>query len=281
MAITEKNMKREGSPFHPEDKVTVSNLTKIFYKKKEPVVAIENLSFTIKEGEFVCLIGPSGCGKTTLLRILAGLETPSTGEVILKHKDREKPLQSMIFQENGVIPWMTVEENVSFGLRMRKVPKEVIKQRTEYYLEKIGLAKFARLYPKELSGGMKQRASIARAFANDPEILFMDEPFASLDEQNKFILQNELLNIWEETGKTVLFITHSLDEALLLSDRIILMSAHPGRIVAEKRITKRRPRTMEEIRSDPGMNALFVKMWNHLQREVTRSRGIKESESMD
>src|SRR6185312_16681806 len=131
------------------------------------------------------------------------------------------------------IPWLTVEENVEFGLKMRHVPKEVIKKRSAYYLKKTGLEKFASLYPKELSGGMKQRVSIARAFANDPEILLMDEPFAALDEQNKTLLQEELLRIWDETRKTVLFITHSIDEALVLSDRVLVMTAHPGRIKAD------------------------------------------------
>lgn len=254
-------------------KVKVQHLTKTFDKKGKAITAFQDLSFDVMDGEFVCLIGPSGCGKTTLLRILAGLEKPTSGEVTLVHKEKEKPLQSMIFQENGVIPWMTVEENVSFGLRMRKAPKSLIKERTGYYLQKIGLTEYARLYPKELSGGMKQRVSIARAFANDPEVLLMDEPFASLDEQNKLILQQELLSIWQETGKTVLFITHSLDEALLLSDRILLMSAHPGRIVTEKRVNRERPRSIAQIRSDPGMASLFIEMWEHLQKEVTRSRG--------
>src|SRR5699024_4190586 len=176
--------------------------------------------------------GPSGCGKTTLLKILADLEVPSTGECNIQRVETGKPLQSMIFQEKGVIPWLTVEDNGSFGLRMRHLPQHVIKEQTEYYLNKVGLNQFAKLHPKELSGGMKQRVSIARAFANDPEVLLMDEPFAALDEQNKFILQEELLNIWSETKKTVIFITHSIDEALLLSDRVLLMSAQPGKIVA-------------------------------------------------
>ncbi|WP_413229944.1 ABC transporter ATP-binding protein [Halobacillus litoralis] len=255
-----------------DPKISIQNLTKVFYKKESRVTALDGITLDIKDGEFICLVGPSGCGKTTLLRILADLEKPSAGSFTIAQGKEDRPLQSMVFQERGVIPWLTVEGNVSFGLKMRHLPKNTVKERTDYYLEKVGLDRFAKLYPKELSGGMKQRVSIARAFANDPEILLMDEPFAALDEQNKFILQEELLNIWSETKKTVLFITHSIDEALLLSDRILLMSAQPGRIVGEKRIDLPRPRNMEEVRADPLMAEHFVDIWTHLQDEVQRSR---------
>ncbi|MFG6149728.1 ABC transporter ATP-binding protein [Halobacillus sp. B23F22_1] len=255
---------------HP--KISIRHLTKVFYKKGNSVTALQDISIDVKDGEFICLIGPSGCGKTTLLRILAELEKPSTGEFTIDQRKEGRPLQSMVFQERGVIPWLTVEENVAFGLKMRHLPKVYIKERTAYYLEKVGLDRFAKLYPKELSGGMKQRVSIARAFANDPEILLMDEPFAALDEQNKFILQEELLNIWSETKKTVLFITHSIDEALLLSDRILLMSSQPGQIIDEKIIDLPRPRTMEQVRADPKMAEHFVEIWNHLHDEVQGSR---------
>ncbi|HEU5139150.1 MAG TPA: ABC transporter ATP-binding protein [Bacillales bacterium] len=255
-----------------DHKISINHLTKVFSKKSGNVVALEDISLHVKEGEFVCLIGPSGCGKTTLLRILAGLETSSTGEFIIRRGDKQKPLQSMIFQENGVIPWLSVEDNVSFGLKMRHLPKSYIKEQTNYYLEKVGLRKFAKLYPKELSGGMKQRVSIARAFANDPEVLLMDEPFGALDEQNKFILQEELLNIWQETKKTVIFITHSIDEALLLSDRIVLMSSQPGQIVAEKNVKMDRPRSIEQVRSNQDVADQFVEIWDHLQAEVQGAR---------
>ncbi|WP_431800454.1 ABC transporter ATP-binding protein [Halobacillus andaensis] len=256
-------------------KISIRQLTKVFYKKGNSVTALKDISIDIKDGEFICLIGPSGCGKTTLLRILADLEMPSIGEFTIDQHKEGRPLQSMVFQERGVIPWLTVEENVAFGLKMRHLPKNYIKERTTYYLEKVGLDRFAKLYPKELSGGMKQRVSIARAFANDPEILLMDEPFAALDEQNKFILQEELLNIWSETKKTVLFITHSIDEALLLSDRILLMSSQPGQIIDEKVIDLPRPRNMEQVRADPAMARHFVEIWKHLHDEVQASR-VKE-----
>lgn len=253
-------------------KISINHLTKAFYKKQGSVTALDDITLSIEDGEFVCLVGPSGCGKTTLLRILADLEKPSIGEFTIGTEGEGRPLQSMVFQERGIIPWLTVEENVGFGLKMRHLPKEVIQERTAYYLKKTGLDKFSTLYPKELSGGMKQRVSIARAFANDPEILLMDEPFAALDEQNKFILQEELLSIWAETGKTVLFITHSIDEALLLSDRILLMSSQPGKIIQEIRVDMPRPRKMEDIRENPVMAAKFVEIWKHLQEEVQGSR---------
>lgn len=259
-----------------QPKITIDGLTKIFYKRGESVSALQQIDLEIMDGEFVCLVGPSGCGKTTLLRILAGLEKPSSGSFdIQAAAGKKRPLQSMVFQERGVIPWLTVEENVAFGLRMRHAPESVVKERTAYYLEKVGLVMSAKLYPKELSGGMKQRVSIARAFANDPEILLMDEPFAALDEQNKYILQEELLSIWSETKKTVLFITHSIDEALVLSDRILLMSSQPGRIAKEKSIEVPRPRSMEQIRSNPQMADHFVDIYQHLQNEVQQSRQTK------
>lgn len=253
-------------------KISIHQLTKVFYKKENSVTAIENISLDIEDGEFVCLVGPSGCGKTTLLRILAGLENQSSGDFTIEKSDLDRPNQSMVFQERGILPWLTVEENVAFGLTMRHLPKSQITERTTYFINKVGLTKFSKMYPKELSGGMMQRVSIARAFANDPEILLMDEPFGALDEQNKYILQEELLSIWSETKKTVLFITHSIDEALYLSDRVLLMSAQPGNIVAEMKIDLRRPRKLEDIRSNPEMADKFLEIWHHLQVEVQGSR---------
>ncbi|UOQ85062.1 ABC transporter ATP-binding protein [Gracilibacillus salinarum] len=253
-------------------KIVIDDLSKQFIKRDKYIQAVEQITLTINQGEFVCLLGPSGCGKTTLLRILADLEKPTNGSVHIQQNDKKKPLQSMVFQENGIIPWLSVEDNVAFGLKMRHLPKNYIRERTDYYLEKVGLTQFKHLYPKELSGGMKQRVSIARAFANDPEILLMDEPFAALDEQNKFILQEELLSIWQETKKTVLFITHSIDEALLLSDRILLMSAQPGRIIQDIHINTERPRSIEQVRSDSTMTQTFLDVWEHLQNEVKKAR---------
>ncbi|KAB8131055.1 ABC transporter ATP-binding protein [Gracilibacillus oryzae] len=256
-------------------KIEIKQLSKRFNKGNKYIDALSGIDLKIEDGEFVCLLGPSGCGKTTLLRILASLETPTTGNITIHSAAAKKnPTQSMVFQENGVIPWLTVEENVAFGLKMRHLPEEITRKQTDYYIEKVGLSNFRKLYPKELSGGMKQRVSIARAFANDPDILLMDEPFAALDEQNKFILQEELLSIWQETRKTVIFITHSIDEALLLSDRILLMSAQPGRIMKDIKLDLPRPRSIEQVRSQSEITQRFLEIWEHLQEEVKQTRLI-------
>lgn len=251
-------------------KISMNKLTKEFHLKKEKIIAFKDISLKINEGEFWCFVGPSGCGKTTLLRVLAGLETPTSGDLNIVHKDEEKPVNSMVFQEHAIFPWMTVWDNIAYGLKNRKVPKNIMKNVVEEYIEKTGLEKFARAYPYQLSGGMKQRVSIARAFANDPEILFMDEPFASLDEQNRLLLQQELLQIWESNRKTVVFITHSIDEAIFLSDHIMLMTSHPGEMKSIFPIGIDRPRNMTEIRSTPTFNKLFSTIWSELRDEVKR-----------
>lgn len=208
--------------------ILIENLGKQFVERGRTVVALEGVNLRVERGQFCCLVGPSGCGKTTLLRIVAGLEAHSAGHLRLAHFERSKPLLSMVFQEQSVFPWMTVERNVEYGLRMRGVARANAREVVDHYIAKVGLHAFRHSYPHQLSGGMKQRVSIARAFANDPEILLMDEPFAALDEQNKALLQEELLRIWEESRKTVLFITHSIDEALVLSDRALPTSCAPA-----------------------------------------------------
>lgn len=251
-------------------KISMENLTKEFVLKKETITAFKDINLKIREGEFWCFVGPSGCGKTTLLRVLADLEHPSSGELKIEHEDEEKPLNSMVFQEHALFPWMTVWDNIAYGLRNRKVARNVIETLVGEYIEKTGLLKFAKAYPYQLSGGMKQRVSIARAFANDPEILLMDEPFASLDEQNRLLLQQELLQIWESNRKTVVFITHSIDEAIFLADHIMLMSAHPGLMKDIYSVNIPRPRIMSEIRKSKEFNDLFLKIWSELKEEVIR-----------
>lgn len=251
-------------------KISMKNLTKEFIIKKNTITAFKNINLKIHEGEFWCFVGPSGCGKTTLLRVLADLEYPTSGELDIVQEDMSKPLNSMVFQEHALFPWMTVWDNIAYGLKNRKVAKNVIKQVVDEYIEKTGLQKFAKAYPYQLSGGMKQRVSIARAFANDPEILLMDEPFASLDEQNRLLLQQELLLIWESNRKTVVFITHSIDEAIFLSDHIMLMSAHPGIMKNLYSVNIERPRIMSEIRKSAEFNELFDKIWQELKEEVKR-----------
>src|SRR5918998_1043109 len=172
-------------PIATTPKVTIAGLGKVFQGRSGRVVALQDVDLVIPDGQFCCIVGPSGCGKTTLLRILAGLEQPSDGRLEMLHADPHRPLTSMVFQEQSIFPWMTVQDNVAFGPRMRGVPDRQSRDLVEYYIDKVGLWQFRRAYPHQLSGGMKQRVSVARAFANDPEVLLMDEPFAALDEQNK------------------------------------------------------------------------------------------------
>ena len=202
---------------------------------------VDNVSLSIARGEFVCIVGPSGCGKSTLIRILAGLETQTSGTI--KVDATGWPVENaMVFQESGLFPWMSVEKNVAFGLMTRGVAQSEIDGRVEAALKLVGLQKFRKHYPHQLSGGMRQRGAIARAFVTDPGMLLMDEPFAALDAQNRTILQAELVRIWEDTGKTVIYITHSIEEALLLGDRVIVMTAQPGRIKEIKNIPFSHPR---------------------------------------
>lgn len=265
----------EAAPGKAAPKIVVRHLFKVFRRGERQVTALEDVSLEIPEGEFCVLIGPSGCGKSTLLRILAGLEEPSAGTVEIRRSTPHAPLNAMVFQEQGVLPWMTVEENVAFGLQMRRLPRREIRERTERFLEKTQLLPFRHAYPKELSGGMKQRVSLARAFVTEPEILLMDEPFSALDEQNTFLLQEELLRIWSEHRRTVVYVTHSIDEAILLGDRLVLMSARPGRIAEEIPVPLARPRRIEALRSDPRAGELFVRIWHHLRREVAGSRSAR------
>ena len=181
---------------YENDSIIINDLAKTFSTHNSHVTALQDINLTIGDGEFFCIVGPSGCGKTTLLRILAGLENATSGDIIIKAANNERPINSMVFQEQSILPWMTVRDNVAYGLRMRGIPKKQRYEIANSYIHMIGLTKFADAYPCQLSGGMKQRVSVARAFANDPEILLMDEPFGALDEQNRIILQQELLRIW-------------------------------------------------------------------------------------
>jgi len=232
---------------------------------------LDDVNLQIRDREFCCVVGPSGCGKSTFLRILAGLERQTSGEIHVEVHDPTKPLTAMVFQEQSIFPWMTVEDNIAYGLRMRGVHASVRRRVVDHYLEKVGLATFARAYPHQLSGGMKQRASVARAFATDPEVLLMDEPFASVDEQTRALLQEELLRVWETDRKTVVYVTHSIDEALVLGDRVVVMSARPGHVKAEIAVTLARPRSVYELKSTAAFSELVAKVWEPLRREVLAS----------
>ncbi len=229
--------------------VRIKNATKKFETRKGAVTALEDVNLEIHDGEFVCLLGPSGCGKTTLLRMIGGLDIPTSGEITIDGKvvNGPSPKMTMVFQEYSLYPWRTVAENVGFGLEMTGVPLEQRKTEVEKRLKLVGLEAFADSYPYELSGGMRQRAAVARALATDPAVMLMDEPFGALDAQTRNKMQRELLNIWQETKKTILFVTHSVDEAVYLADRIVILTPRPGRVHEIDTISLPRPRDRTSV----------------------------------
>ncbi len=225
--------------------LSIKNISKKFSAgEADEVVALDGISLDIEDNEFICLVGPSGCGKTTLLRIIAGLETSTAGTVVLTDHEitGPDPERGMVFQEYSLFPWMTVSENVAFGLDMKGVDKETRTAKALEFIDLVGLKQFKDSYPHELSGGMRQRVAIARALATDPAVLLMDEPFGALDARTRNTMQRELLGICERTEKTVLFVTHSVDEAVFLADRVVVMSSRPGRIQKVVDINLPRPR---------------------------------------
>jgi NitT/TauT family transport system ATP-binding protein/sulfonate transport system ATP-binding protein len=237
-----------------QDLLTIRGVTKRFAVGDDEVEALAPVDLAIASGEFVCMIGASGCGKSTLLRIIAGFEEPTTGLVSIDGKPVTGPGsdRGMVFQDYALFPWMTVRQNISFGPRQRHLAREEIDQTTDEFVRMVGLERFADRYPNQLSGGMKQRVAIARVLANNANILLMDEPFGALDALTREQLQNELLQIWRRTGVTTIFVTHSVEEAVLLADRVLVMSAGPGRIDSDFRIDLPRPRDV----SSPEFNAL-------------------------
>jgi NitT/TauT family transport system ATP-binding protein len=247
-------------------RVSIKNVSRIFKKEdKSSTEALKNVSFDVGDGEFVCLLGPSGCGKTTLLRIIAGLETLTSGDITLNGVSitGPDPKRGMVFQQYSLFPWRTVIDNVTFGLEMQGIDKAESRKHAEKYIELVGLKQFKNSYPYELSGGMQQRAAIARALANEPEVLLMDEPFGALDAQTRNILQDELLRIWEQRHVTFIFVTHSVDEAVVLSDRIVVMTARPGRIKEIVEVDLPRPRS----RTSPEVNRLRDRVLKLLEEE--------------
>ena len=235
--------------------VRIEHLSKIFVDKKSntQIQALANINLEINEGELFCIVGPSGCGKTTFLRILTGLETPTSGTIYVGGQkiDSPGPDRGLVFQEFALFPWRTVMGNIVFGLEIRGVLSSSQRQIAKEYIKLVGLTGWEDKYPKEISGGMKQRVAIARALANNPEIMLMDEPFGSLDAQTRNLMQMELLRIWNETKKTIIFVTHSVDEAVYLADRVAVLSARPGRIkkIFQIDIKQPRDRTAEDFMS--------------------------------
>jgi NitT/TauT family transport system ATP-binding protein len=239
-------------------RVRVDGVGKRFEGANGPVQALESVSFDVADGEFVCIVGPSGCGKTTLFRIIAGLEAPTTGRVTLDGERVDGPSTDLglVFQEYHLFPWRTVADNVGFGLEREGVATAERERRVRNLLDLVGLDGFADTYPRDLSGGMKQRVALARALAVDPGLLLMDEPFGAVDAQTKKMLQDELLDIWRETGKTILFVTHDVEEAVKLADRVVVMAKEPGRIREVVDVNVERPRE----RSDDAFTTTYERV---------------------
>jgi NitT/TauT family transport system ATP-binding protein len=255
--------------------IEIASLRREYASGQGSVVALDDVDLSIAPGEFVCIVGPSGCGKSTLLRILAGLDRQSSGQIRV-NADGWAVENAMVFQDSGLFPWMSVEKNVRFGLDTRGVPASEANPRVDAALKLVGLTKFRRHYPHQLSGGMRQRTAIARAFVTDPAMLLMDEPFAALDAQNRVILQAELVRLWEQTGKTVIYVTHSIEEALLLGDRTVVMTAQPGRIKQIIDVPFPHPRDLMQLSASAAFGALKLDIWRVLEEEVMRARAEVE-----
>lgn len=256
-----------------EDKIIARNIRRVYQIKRSPneeateFEAIKQLDLTVKQGEFLAIVGPSGCGKSTFLDMIAGLAKPSSGEIFMDGNLITGPAldRGIVMQGYALFPWRTVRKNVEFGLEIKKVPQKERQEISQQYLELVGLKNFEDRYPHELSGGMKQRVAIARALAYDPDVLLMDEPFAAVDAQTREVLQEELLRIWEKTKKTIVFVTHGIDEAVFLADRVAVMTANPGTIKEIVDINLPRPR--DGIRSSADFGWVRHKIWELLQNE--------------
>lgn len=252
--------------------ISIQQLSIVFGEGKKSFLAVENISLEITPGEFVCLIGPSGCGKSTVLNSIAGFISPSQGQVSVDAVLIEQPAgdRGMVFQQPSLFPWKTVLANVAHGPLMAGKSKAVAYKIAHEFLQMVGLAKFAKNYPMALSGGMQQRVAIARALANSPRVLLMDEPFGALDAQTRFMMQESLLKLWLELKTTVVFVTHDIDEAIFLGDRVVVMSANPGRIIKDLKIDIPRPRS-SDILVNPIFSALKKDCFDLIREESLRA----------
>lgn len=248
--------------------LVLKNISKSFLTKHKETHTLERVNMEIKTGEFICILGPSGCGKSTLLNIIAGLENASEGQIFLNDQEVNEPGpdRAMMFQESALFPWLRVLDNVEFGMKMTGVEKEIRREKALKYLKMVHLIKFQNSFIHELSGGMKQRVALARALTLDSEVLLMDEPFAALDSQTKSILQIELQRIWLETKKTIIFVTHNVEEAVLLADRVVVMTANPGQIKAVFNIQLSRPRQVEDL----DLAYMIAKIMKEVKDEVEK-----------
>lgn len=252
--------------------VEVENLSVSFKRKGHSISVLESINFTINPGEFVCLLGPSGCGKSTILNVIAGFIKPNRGYVTVDRKSVDKPGadRGFVFQQYSLLPWKTTFQNIEFGLKIQGVAKAEREELVSYYLNRVGLYKHRHSYPHQLSGGMQQRASIVRALVNSPSVLLMDEPFAALDAQTRHMMQELLLTIWSELKPTVVFVTHDIEEAVFLSDRIFVMGVNPGRIKETLEVSLKRPRHTDDILS-PEFIQLSRQVFEVIREETLKS----------
>jgi len=248
----------------------IRGVGKTYELNGQKIEALRDANLVVRKGEFVCLIGASGCGKSTLLRIVAGFEPPSAGQALMWDKPVGGPApdRGMVFQDYGLFPWLSVRENIGFGPSSRGRPKSEVQDTVEHFVSMIGLTRFADAYPHQLSGGMKQRVAIARVLANEAEIVLMDEPFGALDAMTRERLQDELLDIWQRTKLTVLFVTHSIEEAIFLADRVVVMEPGPGRIASEHRIELPRPRDVSSPEFNVVRRELSARLHSHHARKA-------------
>ncbi len=264
-------------------RITVENVDLTFTPlRRDPVVALKDVSLDIEPGEFVCVVGASGSGKSTLLRLLDGLLSPTAGTITSAGKEVTGPStdRAMVFQSDNLLPWATVIDNVAYGLRLNGVSKKEARERAMAQLEKVGLKHTARMYPRQLSGGMRQRVNIARALTVDPQVLLLDEPFAALDAQTREIMSAELLRIWNADRKTVVFITHQIDEAVYLADRVVVLSSHPGTVREIVPINFERPRELSLKRTEE-FGRIVDHIWSLIEDEVRGSLGLSTNTSTD
>lgn len=276
--VVEKSKQESVNIKDRKYKIVIDNVRKSYNiksqnrQKDEEFLALDNFSLKVKKGEFITVVGPSGCGKSTFLDILAGLSRPTSGKVYIDGKLITGPAldRGIILQGYALFPWRTVEKNIEFGLEIKGMAKDLKQQISKKFIDLVGLNGFENRYPHELSGGMKQRVAIARALAYDPEVLLMDEPFAAVDAQTRESLQEELLNIWEKTSKTIVFITHSIEEAVFLADRVVVMSTNPGRIKEIINIKLPRPRINAQIRTSQEFNSNRNRIWELLHGDTDK-----------
>ena len=247
-------------------------VSKTFFSQQGETPALHDVDFSVKNYEFVCIVGPSGCGKSTLLKMAAGLESPTGGQIEFDGLPASSR-RIMVFQEAGLFPWMSVLDNVAYGLDVHGVPKSISQAKANEFLSRVGLEDFSHHYPHQLSGGMRQRVAILRAFLVEPQILLLDEPFGALDSQSRLVMQEELLRIWKEFRTTVLYVTHDIEEAILLGDRIVVMSGRPGTVREIIPVELERPRPLAD-RQHPEVAELRLRIWKMLEAEVRRDLGI-------